>query len=362
MDVATQLNHQLAQGMERPPASLNIFRLGELFCGAGGLALGSHLASVGNAGFEHIWVNDIDPDACQTIRENLAIPSDKVYCCPVESLTMAELDPVDGLAFGFPCNDFSVVGERQGIKGKYGGLYRWCVKALATLQPTFFVAENVSGMASSGKKRDLDIILCEFEDAGYEVHQHLYRFEEYGIPQARHRIIIVGFRKSLDIDFDPPLPDQEAEFATCRDALRDIPADAPNHEFANQTRRVVERLKHIKPGENAFTANIPKHLRLNMKSGAKISQIYKRLKPDAPSYTVTGSGGGGTHIYHWKEPRALTNRERARLQTFPDYYRFFGGRESVRRQIGMSVPPLGSKIIFEAVLQTLGRHKITPLC
>ena len=110
--------------------------------------------------------------------------------------------------------------------------------------------------------------------------------------------------------------------------------------------RVIERLKHIKPGENAFTANIPKHLQLNMKSGAKISQIYKRLHPDVPSYTVTGSGGGGTHIYHWEEPRSLTNRERARLQTFPDNYRFIGTKESVRKQIGMAVPPLGAKIIF----------------
>ena len=86
--------------------------------------------------------------------------------------------------------------------------------------------------------------------------------------------------------------------------------------------------------------------------GAKISQIYKRLDPEKPSYTVTGSGGGGTHIYHWDEPRALTNRERARLQTFPDEYVFAGSKESVRKQIGMAVPCKGAKIIFEAILNT----------
>lgn len=361
MLLESQRNHLQQTETSDTSHANSCYRVGELFSGAGGLSLGGHLASIGSSGFRHIWVNDIDPDSCRTISENLSIPPEHVYCCPVESLDMSELKRVDGMAFGFPCNDFSVVGERQGIQGKFGGLYRWCVKALQTLQPTFFVAENVGGMASSGKKRDMDRILTELGSAGYEIHPHLYRFEKYGIPQARHRIIIVGFLRTLRIDFHPPQPSPNVVMATCRDALKDIPIDAPNHEFARQTSRVVERLNHIKPGQNAFTANIPENLRLKMRSGAKISQIYKRLKPDAPAYTVTGSGGGGTHIYHWKEPRSLTNRERARLQTFPDNYRFFGSRESVRKQIGMAVPPLGAKIIFTAVLRTLLEHDIAPL-
>jgi DNA (cytosine-5)-methyltransferase 1 len=84
-----------------------------------------------------------------------------------------------------------------------------------------------------------------------------------------------------------------------------------------------------------------------------ISQIYKRLDPRKPAYTVTGSGGGGTHVYHWKENRALTNRERARLQTFPDHFVFEGSKESIRRQIGMAVPPEGASVIFEAIAKTL---------
>lgn len=114
---------------------------------------------------------------------------------------------------------------------------------------------------------------------------------------------------------------------------------------------VVERLNHILPGQNAFNADLPEHLQLNVK-GARMSQIYKRLDPDLPSYTITGSGGGGTHVYHWEEPRALTNRERARLQTFPDNYVFEGSKESVRKQIGMAVPCNGAQIIFEAILKT----------
>ncbi|MDT1893633.1 DNA cytosine methyltransferase, partial [Acinetobacter baumannii] len=85
--------------------------------------------------------------------------------------------------------------------------------------------------------------------------------------------------------------------------------------------------------------------------GATISQIYRRLDPAKPSYTVTGSGGGGTHVYHWDEPRALTNRERARLQTFPDTFHFEGRRDSIRKQVGMAVPPLGAQAVFTALFR-----------
>jgi DNA (cytosine-5)-methyltransferase 1 len=124
-----------------------------------------------------------------------------------------------------------------------------------------------------------------------------------------------------------------------------------HNELTRQSATVIERLKHIPAGENAWYEGLPKHLRLNVK-GARLSQIYKRLKADSPSYTITGSGGGGTHGYHWSEPRALTNRERARIQTFPDWYRFSGSKESVRKQIGMAVPSAGAKHIFIALLKT----------
>ena len=192
------------------------------------------------------------------------------------------------------------------------------------------------------------------ENAGYTLVPHLYKFEEYGIPQARHRVIIIGIKKTLDTVFRVPSPEKYADYDnTCRNAIENppIPDDAPNNEFTKQSNTVIERLQYIKPGENAFTAQLPERLRLNV-SGAKISQIYKRLDPDKPAYTVTGSGGGGTHIYHWSEDRALTNRERARLQTFKDDYVFCGSKESVRKQIGMAVPARGAQIIFEAVLKS----------
>ena len=119
---------------------------------------------------------------------------------------------------------------------------------------------------------------------------------------------------------------------------------------------VRKRLEHTNPGQNAWNADIPPEYALNVKK-AHLSMIYRRLVENEPAYTITGNGGGGTHGYHWIEPRALTNRERARLQSFPDDFVFEGGEDSVRRQIGMAVPPLAAKIIFEAILKSYARIK-----
>ena len=334
-----------------------MYRLGELFCGPGGMALGSSMVGIGDSGFSHVWANDNSKDACATFRNNLDIQPDDVICCDVSALDFNKLSDIDGLVFGFPCNDFSMIGTRKGRTGEYGCLYQWGVKGLKKKNPLFFVAENVSGLSSSGN--DLEVIRKDIGEAGYDIFQKTYHFEEYGVPQKRHRIILVGFRKDLHVsDFEHPLPTTADNPITSRQALEGIPEDAYNNERTRQSELVVERLKHIKPGENAFTADIPKHLQLSLRSNATISQTYRRLKPDEPSYTVTGSGGGGSYVYHWKENRALTNRERARLQSFPDNFLFMGGRQAVRQQIGMAVPPEGAKHIFQAVLTTLQKHGI----
>ena len=269
---------------------------------------------------------------------------------------MGKLAPIDALAFGFPCNDYSVVGEQKGMDGVYGPLYSYGVKALKKFQPQWFLAENVGGLRNANEGKAFTKILAELRNAGYTITPHLYKFEEYGIPQARHRLIIVGIRNDIakNVTYRVPSTEPYKDIDnTCRTAIEvpPIPADAFNNEATKQSQTVIDRLNHILPGQNAFTADLPEELRLNIK-GARISQIYKRLDPDKPSYTVTGSGGGGTHIYHWAEPRALTNRERARLQTFPDTYEFLGNKESVRKQIGMAVPCRGAQIIFEAILRS----------
>ena len=334
-----------------------VFKLGELFCGPGGIAWGATHAVIDDPDYRivHQWANDYDLDTCNTYRHNICPDKpETVYHEDIRKFDMSGLAPIDALAFGFPCNDYSVVGEQKGMEGVYGPLYSYGVKALKQFKPQWFLAENVGGLKNANDGKAFTTILSELKQAGYTVTPHLYKFEEYGVPQARHRIIIVGIRNDLDVVYRVPstAPYQNIN-NTCRNAIENppIPADAFNNERTKQSPQVIERLQHILPGQNAFTADLPDNLKLNI-SGAKISQIYKRLDPEKPSYTVTGSGGGGTHIYHWEEPRALTNRERARLQTFHDDYEFMGSKECVRKQIGMAVPCRGAKIIFEAILNS----------
>jgi len=380
------------------------FRLAELFCGPGGLASAAQQSSivVGDNTYSivHAWANDIDHDTCETYAHNIKKSSlenvaDSVICRDVREIKdFKTLPDFDALAFGFPCNDYSMVGEGKGLDGTFGPLYFHGVRAINARDPLFFIAENVGGLQSANEGKAFSQILHDLENSGkhhYKVTAQLYKFEDYGVPQARHRIIIVGIRQDLGLTFKVPAPTTPTADTrvTCKTALEVPPIadNAFNNDRTKQSRLVEERLMCTPAGKNAWyldtllayadaelikaVAKIPTfkkefpeaktakairqvldRVKLNVKS-ARMSHIYRRLNPKKPSYTLTGSGGGGTHVYHWSEPRALTNRERARLQTFDDTFEFLGNKESVRKQIGMAVPPRGAKVIFEAVLKTM---------
>lgn len=343
--------------------------LGELFSGPGGIATGAmQAADECDVDFGHAWAVDYDRDSCLTYARNILSSTGPelpvtILNKSVTDVEFSALSKIHALAFGFPCNDFSMVGEKKGTSGKFGPLYTYGVKALKAHEPLFFVAENVGGLRSSKTatgESALAMIIRELRGVGpgYRVYPHYYKFEDYGVPQTRHRVILVGIRKDLAerIDYKIPEPTHIGKHVPVSKALDGIIAgdmSLKNNEFTKQSSAVVARLKCIKPGENAWNSTIkdPK-LRLNVKN-VRMSQIYRRLHPDHPSYTVTGSGGGGTHVYHWSEPRALTNRERAAIQTFPEKYEFIGSKESVRKQIGMAVPPLGACVVFKSILLTL---------
>lgn len=336
------------------------YPVGELFCGAGGLSLGAKYAKAIDTNgttcrLRLAWANDIDQNACLTYQNNIT-PADKnkVICCPVQELNFKGLAKIEGLLFGFPCNDFSIVGEKRGFKGDYGPLYTYGVKAISVHHPKFFLAENVSGLSSANQGKAFEKILKDLSNAGsgYRITSHLYKFEEYGVPQTRHRIIIVGIRSDLGKKFFVPAPTTPNKYISCSEALLGADKILYNNEKTKHSRNTIERLKYIPAGGNAWHADIPKELQLNVRN-CRLSHIYRRLHPDQPSYTLTGSGGGGTHVYHWNENRALTNRERARLQTFPDDFIFYGPKESVRAQIGHAVPPLAAQIVLEAIMKCL---------
>ena len=383
------------------------FKLGELFCGPGGIAVGAKSASIRFNGAEyviqHAWATDYDSDTCATYRKNICPDSPgTVICNDIREQELNELraiSEIDGLAFGFPCNDFSIVGEQKGTDGHFGPLYTYGVEILKLCKPKWFLAENVGGLSNSNDGKAFETILNELYEAGYSVYPHLYSFEQYGVPQARKRIIIVGIHKDENVSFLIPSTEPYANAdVSVRTALTKppIPNSALNQERTKQSAGVVERLKMLPAGENAWFidvllaktdnqlvefyrafASIRKKVidvdfessesirvklnavRLGVKS-ARMSQIYRRMHPKKPSYTITGSGGGGTHGYHWEEDRALTNRERARIQTFPDTHEFKGSKESVRKQIGMAVPCKGIKVIFEAILKSFAGEPYDP--
>ncbi len=346
----------------------NPLKYSELFCGPGGMGYGAKLASDNhkNIKIEHLWATDNDPNACKTYAYNICgdVGDQSVILSNAEDLNFKKLSKPDILSFGFPCNDFSLVGKKKGIDGYYGPLYTYGVKGLNEYGPLVFVAENVSGIRSANEKKTFLKILKELKEAGpgYELTTNEFKFENYGIPQKRHRMVIVGFRKDSGLKFEVPHETHSNEnWVKVGDVLsKKIKKNDPHHIFTNNTSKVQERLSKIPEGKNIWFVQddngFPKDLRLNVK-GAKLSNIYRRLNSKEPSYTVTGSGGGGTHMYHWKENRALTNRERARIQTFPDSYRFFGGKEAIRKQIGMAVPVEGARIIFNAILDTISDFK-----
>jgi DNA (cytosine-5)-methyltransferase 1 len=347
----------------------DIIQLGELFSGPGGIATGAFRAAAKlELDLGHAWAIDYDKDSCFTYARNVLKSKEDVLPNSVLNRSVTDvqfetLPEIHALAFGFPCNDFSMVGEMKGTSGEFGPLYSYGVKALNAHNPLFFVAENVGGLRSSktvSGESALSIIISELRKAGqgYRVYPHYYKFEDYGVPQMRHRVILVGIREDIAdwVNYRIPAPTHLGRHVSVSTALEGIVAGDPrwkNNAFTRQSDTVVERLKCIKPGENAWNSTIDDPaLRLNVKK-VKLSQIYRRLHPERPSYTVTGSGGGGTHVYHWSQPRALTNRERASIQSFPRKYDFVGSKESVRKQVGMAVPPRGACVIFRSILMSL---------
>ena len=244
-----------------------IFKLAELFCGPGGLSYGAMTASVSDEKgniykIRPIWANDIDENTCKTYARNIhGGKLENVICAPVETIDFENVPAFDMLTFGFPCNDFSVVGEQKGFDGKYGPLYTYGVNAINIHNPKIFIAENVSGLQSANAGKAFLKILEDLGNAGkgYRLTPHLYKFEEYGVPQTRHRIVIVGIRKDLDLEFKVPAPTTAKNYVSAKNAIEKppIPRNAANNEITVQGKIVIERLKHIPPGENAWFKGIP---------------------------------------------------------------------------------------------------------
>lgn len=325
----------------------HIITVGEFFGGGGGFAKGFSDAHVNGYRYKHKFVVERNYYAANTYEINIDV--DEVIREDIRKIDIAQLPKVNVFVFGFPCNDFSLAGNRKGLDGEYGPLYTYGVRYLNEHEPEFFVGENVQGLETANDGLAFQQIKQDLANAGkhgYTLIPHLYKFEHYGVPQTRHRIIIVGIRRDLGLWFEVPAPTTPVPIAVSI-ALEGVENVPFNQEVKNHNASVRRLLSNIPPGGS--NKNAPWQVQIK----STRHDCYRKLHPDKPSPTITARGGGGTEGFHWEKLRALTNRERARIQTFPDDFRFIGSVEEVRSQIGMAVPPGGARIIAEALLKTM---------
>lgn len=317
-----------------------------LFSGCGGMDLGFKMVE----GFKILWANDIDKMACKTYAENFG---DHIVCEDISNIDLSTIPQADLILGGFPCQDFSMIWKRGGIETDRGNLYQQFVKVIGSKNPKMFIAENVKGLLTANRGKAIKQIIEDFSNTGtygYDVKEYLINFADYGVSQLRERVLIIGVRNDIGLDFKIPKPTRtKKNHLSAREALCGVETAIHNNEHQNIKQKTIEKIKLIPPGGNFM--DIPRDSPHYVKG--MISHVYRRLHPDKPSTTIIAGGGGGTWGYHFEEDRPLTNRERARLFGYPDSFVFVGSITDVRRQIGNSVPPEGIKHFAKSVLKFL---------
>lgn len=309
-------------------APAQTFSVVSMFAGAGGMDLGfrgdftflgQHYA---RNPFDIVWANELSAAACRTYRQNLHdhIHEGDVWD-HIDSLP-AHADLVIG---GFPCQDISVNGKGRGIgEGTRSGLYRAMVKAVERLNPKMFVLENVKALRSDKHKESFDTITSDFEAHGYVVTHELYNAADYGVPQTRERVFIVGRRQDVKPFMHPRPVLTKENWVTAQQAIGDLETHERDEAFSHTW------------------------------SLAAVSgeQGNRKLVADRPGYTVRAEAHGNTH-WHYRLPRRMTNREGARIQSFPDDFVFPNKLRDTERQIGNAVPPILAWHIAQAVADSL---------
>ena len=320
-----------------------------LFSGCGGLDLGFHLED-----YDVVWSNEFNKWAADTYELNFkGAAVDRRSILEIDPYKDKQIPSTDLIIGGFPCQDFSIIWKRPGLEGNRGSLYQEFLRFIDAKKPKAFVAENVKGILSANGGRAIQQILSDFEaiQPGYTLSIKLYNFADYGVPQFRERVLIVGVRNDTGFDFQHPNPTHGPKAAkpyfTAGMALEGVEDVAHNNEHMNIMQRTKEILAKIPEGGN-YT-DIPMDDPHYVKG--MISHVYRRIHREEPAKTLIAAGGGGTWGYHYPEPRALTNRERARLQAFPDWFLFTGSFGEIRRQIGNAVPPEGVRLLARNLKQ-----------
>jgi DNA (cytosine-5)-methyltransferase 1 len=316
------------------------FKLIELFAGCGGLAIGME-----KAGFTSVLLNEIDKDACATLRKNR--PSWNTIEGDITKISFSEYrDKIDIISGGFPCQSFSYAGKKLGFEDIRGTLFFEFARAVKEVNPKVFIAENVRGLLNHDDGKTLETISAVIDELGYElVSPKVLKAVFYQVPQKRERLLLVCIRKDLaeDVVFQWPSPYQR--IMTLRDALKagDLyQDDVPNSPGQKYPKRKAEIMARVPAG--GYWRDLPHDLQLEymQKSyylGGGKTGMARRLAWDEPSLTLTcAPAQKQTERCHPEETRPLTIREYARIQTFPDSWQFCGSLSSQYKQIGNAVP------------------------
>jgi DNA (cytosine-5)-methyltransferase 1 len=302
------------------------YTVASLFSGCGGMDLGfcGGFEIFGTKykknNFKIIWANDINPAAVRTYKKNI----DPIITCgdiweALDTLPKS----VDVLIGGFPCQDISVNGKGAGVAGKRSGLYKAMIEAIRRTQPKIFIAENVKGLLMKHNQQSLEIVLKDFKALGYEVTYQLHHAANFGVPQSRERVIIVGTAPSVKFEHPKPALSKEC-WITASAAVSDL-------------EKVEEQ---------------PEINHIWSKAEKSAEQGNRKLSADRPAQTIRAECHGNIQ-FHYKLPRRISMREAARFQSFPDNFIFDAKLRECERQIGNAVPPVLAWHVAQAAIKAL---------
>lgn len=311
-------------------------KVASLFCGCGGTDvgllgdfdfLGKHYES---NGMEIVYANDIDDNACNIFKENFGITPDNRDIREVKSEEIPEFDILTG---GFPCQSFSIIAQnpkRLGVKDERGKLFFEMCRILREGQPKCFIAENVKGILTANKKSAFPLIMKEFEESGYDVQYRILNSANYGVPQKRERVIIVGFRKDLNVNFS--FPDVEIEDENNFAPLKKVIEKKVDEKYFFSERAVAGMMKK----------------RESMNKG-RAQDINKPCNTVGAHLAKVSLNSTDPVLMEDKRYRRFTPREVARIQSFPDDFELVGSEAAQYRALGNAIPPVMFWYVAKAV-------------
>lgn len=311
-------------------------KVASLFCGCGGTDvgllgdfdfLGKHYES---NGMEIVYANDIDDNACNIFKENFEITPDNRDIREVKSEEIPEFDILTG---GFPCQSFSIIAQnpkRLGVKDERGKLFFEMCRILRERQPKCFIAENVKGILTANKKSAFPLIMKEFEESGYDVQYRILNSANYGVPQKRERVIIVGFRKDLNVNFS--FPDVEIEDENNFAPLKKVIEKKVDEKYFFSERAVAGMMKK----------------RESMNKG-RAQDINKPCNTVGAHLAKVSLNSTDPVLMEDKRYRRFTPREVARIQSFPDDFELVGSEAAQYRALGNAIPPVMFWYVAKAV-------------